>query len=173
MAAELTVPQPLDRAALLAALRSDGDRVADVLAALPADAFERGAYEQGWTVKDIAAHLASIEWTYPRLIQIAEAADQGAESSDGDASTDRGSNPQMDDYNARQVAKRRETPLPQLIEEFRSNRAALIDAIEATPAELLEREIQSFGGVRGSLLQVMWSVAVEHVRTHLDDLQSA
>ena len=172
MAAELTVPQPLDRDALLAALRSDGDRVADVLAALPADALERGAYEQGWTVKDIAAHLASIEWTYPRLIQIAEAVDQGAKSSDGDAST-RGSNPQMDDYNARQVAKRRETPLPQLIEEFRSNRAALIDAIEATPAELLEREIQSFGGVRGSLLQVMWSVAVEHVRTHLDDLQSA
>lgn len=172
MAAELNVPQPLDRDALLAALRSDGDRVADVLAALPADALERGAYEQGWTVKDIAAHLASIEWTYPRLIQIAEAADQGAESSGGDAST-RGSNPQMDDYNARQVAKRRETPLPQLIEEFRANRAALIDAVEGAPAELLEREIQSFGGVRGSLLQVMWSVAVEHVRTHLDDLQSA
>ena len=172
MAAELTVPQPLDRDALLAALRSDGDRVADVLAALPADALERGAYEQGWTVKDIAAHLASIEWTYPRLIRIAEAADQGAQSSDGDASSG-GSNPQMDDYNARQVAKRRETPLPQLIEEFRSNRAALIDAVEGTSAELLEREIQSFGGVRGSLLQVMWSVAVEHVRTHLDDLQSA
>ncbi|MCZ6545331.1 MAG: maleylpyruvate isomerase N-terminal domain-containing protein [Chloroflexi bacterium] len=166
------MPQPLDRDALLAALRSDGDRVADVLAALPADALERGAYEQGWTVKDIAAHLASIEWTYPRLIRIAEAADQGTESSSGNASS-RGSNPQMDDYNARQVAKRRETPLPQLIEEFRSNRAALIDAVEGTSAELLEREIQSFGGVRGSLLQVMWSVAVEHVRTHLDDLQSA
>ncbi len=172
MAAELAVPQPPDRDTLLAALRSDGDRVADVLAALPADALQRGAYEQGWTVKDIAAHLASIEWTYPRLIQIAEAAEQGAEPSGGDTST-RGSNPQMDDYNARQVAKRRETPLPELIEEFRSNRAALIDAVEGTSVELLEREIQSFGGVRGSLLQVMWSVAVEHVHTHLDDLQSA
>lgn len=164
--------QSHDQNQLLTDLRADAESVPPLLHALDPQQLERGAYEQGWTVRDLVAHLASIEWTYPRLIRIAEAADQGAESSGGNAST-RGSNPQMDDYNARQVAKRRETPLPQLIEEFRSNRAALIDAVEATPTELLEREIQSFGGVRGSLLQVMWSVAVEHVRTHLDDLQSA
>ena len=174
VAAESVVPQPLDRTALLAALRSDSDWVADALGALPAEALERGAYERGWTVKDIAAHLASIEWTYPRLIQMAQETDPIAGSSSAPLSREPSlSHQQMDDYNAREVAKRRETPLRQLIEEFRSNRAVLIEAVEGASAELFEREIHPFDGTRGSLLQVIWSLAVEHVRSHLDDLQRA
>ncbi|MBI2217338.1 MAG: hypothetical protein HYU51_08580 [Candidatus Rokubacteria bacterium] len=47
---------------------------------LPPRRLEEGRYENGWNGREILAHLASIEWTYPRLIEIAREApepDQG------------------------------------------------------------------------------------------------
>jgi hypothetical protein len=57
---------------LIAVLRSSGDDALRTLRALPEQAYEQGRYESGWNARQILAHVASIEWTYPRLIDVAK-----------------------------------------------------------------------------------------------------
>jgi hypothetical protein len=62
------------KAELLAALRASRDEVLALVRALSPERLEEGRYENGWNGRQILAHLASIEWTYPRLIDIAREA---------------------------------------------------------------------------------------------------
>src|SRR4051812_12456597 len=66
---------------LIAALRENGAAAVAKLRAAPASAFEAGRYENGWNGKQILAHVASIEWTYRKLIDVAKQ----APASDGTA----------------------------------------------------------------------------------------
>ncbi len=153
------------RAELIESLITDGAHLEAAIAELPARAFERGVYEQGWNARQLLAHLAAIEWTYPRLIERAEQRASGADVPQGG-----GTGFNMDAYNARQVERRADQPIEQLLTEFRRNRAATIDAVRAADAVLLGQPTKSAGGVEGTLLEVLASVAVGHVREHVDDL---
>ena len=103
---------------LIDALRENGAHAVERLRAAPESAFEQGRYENGWNARQILAHVASIEWTYPRLIDIAKGAG-GAESpkparmcvkpdstSRPRASATRPVRGGILDYNDRQVEKR-------------------------------------------------------------------
>jgi hypothetical protein len=80
---------------LLAALRASRDEVLAIVRALPPARLEEGRYENGWNGRQILAHVASIEWSYPRLIDIARSADRPAGPDDrrsahqGDAGRER------------------------------------------------------------------------------------
>jgi hypothetical protein len=163
---------------LLAALRASRDEVLAALRALPPERLEEGRYENGWNGRQILAHLASIEWTYPRLIDIARdaeaaplpattAAPPPAAAGALPTRTMRGGN---DAYNERQVAKRAEHSVAQLLAEFEDNRAATIRAVEAAADALFARPIRSAGGVTGSLGEVFYQVAVAHVLGHARDI---
>jgi Mycothiol maleylpyruvate isomerase N-terminal domain len=164
------------KAELLAALRASGDEVSRMIRALPAERLELGCYESGWNGRQILAHIASIEWTYPRLIDIArEASLAGATSPAPPAGevptrTMRGGN---DAYNERQVAKRAHLSAAELLEEFERNRSATIRAVEAADDALFARRIRSAGGVTGTLANVFYRVAVEHVIGHARDIAGA
>ncbi len=153
------------RAELIDALQRDGEAFQDAVAQLPAAAFERGVYEQGWNARQLLAHIAAIEWTYPRLIERAQQRSAG-----GDVPQGGGDGFDMDGYNARQVARRDDQPVEQLLTEFRRNRAATIDAVRAVDEALLSQPTKSAGGVEGALLEVLAGVAVGHVREHAADL---
>src|SRR3970040_1455364 len=60
----------LTKAQLLDALRTTGDDATTRLRALPASAFSAGRYENGWNARQILAHIAAIEWTYARLVDL-------------------------------------------------------------------------------------------------------
>jgi len=157
---------------LLAALRRSRDEVVAIVRALPPARLEDGRYENGWNGRQILAHIASIEWTYPRLLDIArDAPPPEAEPASPAAApptrTMRGGN---DDYNARQVAKRAHLSAAELLEEFERNRAATIRAVEAADEDLLARRIRSAGGVVGPLAEVFYKVAVVHVLGHARDI---
>jgi uncharacterized protein (TIGR03083 family) len=156
------------RAELLAALRASRDEVIALVKRLPPEAFERGCYEGGWNGRQILAHLASIEWTYPRLLDIARnAAATPPPAGETPAREMRGGN---DAYNERQVARRAHLSVDELLEEFERNRAATIRAVEAADEALFAREIRSAGGVTGPVALVFHRVAVEHVLGHARDL---
>lgn len=158
------------KAELLEGLRATRDRVLATARALAPESLEQGRYESGWNGRQILAHIASIEWTYPRLIDIArEAAATEAATLPGELPTRamRGGN---DAYNARQVAKREHLSAAQLLDEFERNRAATIRAVEAADERLFARPIRSAGGVTGPLAEVVYAVAVEHVLGHLRDI---
>lgn len=153
---------------LLDALRSSGDEVVDQLKDLPDEEFEKGRYENGWNAREILAHIASIEWTYPRLIELAKSPppDQAKSA----APPTRAAKGGISSYNDRQVAKRADASVQELMDEFRRNRDTLIRAVEDTDEEALQKEVKSAGGFVGPLSQVLHWVAVDHVRLHLHDI---
>jgi hypothetical protein len=59
---------------LIEALTKTRDEALATLRTVPAAAFDEGRYENGWNGREILAHVASIEWTYPRLLDLARAA---------------------------------------------------------------------------------------------------
>ncbi len=160
---------------LLAALHASGEEVITKTRGLPPSAFARTCYAEGWTGHDVLAHIASIEWTYPRLIDIARRADDrppsGAAGVADSPSSVQSAPARIDDYNARQVAKRAGASIDELLEEFARNRAATIVAVAAVDERLLAVEIDSAGGsVTGPLSGVLRWVAVDHVLGHLRDI---
>ena len=153
------------KAELLEALRASRDEVLQLVRALPSERLEDGRYENGWNGRQILAHIASIEWTYPRLIDVAR-----APSSAEDAPPTRTMRGGNDAYNERQVSRRAHLPAAELLREFETNRAATIAAVEAADEGLLARPIRSAGGVVGPLARVLHQVSVVHVLGHARDI---
>ncbi len=155
---------------IIEGLRTSGARASETLRALDAERLKAGVYEGGWNGIQLVAHIASIEWTYPRLIGRAEAAGESRGSGDRPSGEPRGG---MDGYNERQVEQRADHTLEQLIEEFEQNRAATIEAVEAADDALFAAPIRSGGGIEGTLAEVLQNVTIGHVLGHLDDLTGA
>ena len=165
---------------MLQALCSSGEEVAAKVRGLPAQQLEEGRYESGWNARQILAHIASIEWTYPRLIDIAV----GAKAPQGSQSARRcRTEPQnaggiatrpvrggILDYNERQVEKRAAASIAELLDQFEKNRASTITAVESADDDLMQREIRSAGGITGPLAGVINAVAVQHVLGHLNGI---
>ncbi len=174
MATEQATPTKTE---LLAALRSSAREVQAKLGERPAETFEEGRYENGWSGRQIFAHVASIEWTYPRLIDIAKQAaapspekpgrDEPEQSDQPPTRTMRGG---VDDYNQRQVEKRAQASVAELLAEFKKNRTATIAAVEQLDEALLATPIRSAGGISGTLGSVIQMVAVAHVLGHVSDI---
>ena len=171
------------RAELLDALRSGEQEALAELGALSEAAFEIGRYESGWNGRQILAHFASIEWTYPRLLDMAKQAasasgpppssDTSADASASQPEAERSAGRMqggVDGYNQRQVDKRALASVAELLEEFQHNRAATIAAVESADESLLLTPITSAGGISGALSQVIYAVAVLHVRGHVNDI---
>ena len=151
------------KAELLAALDETRD---EVVAGIDGLGLSTGVYEGGWNGQQLLAHIASMEWTYPRILELPEATDE-------EAAKPRDTSVTVDDYNRRQVEKREDVPADELVEEFVRNRAKTIEAVAAQPDQDLARRVRSAGGTVGPLVDVLWFVAVEHVRGHLTDLRGA
>jgi hypothetical protein len=148
---------------------------------LPASAFSAGRYENGWNAREILAHVAAIEWTYARLVDLAQEAaapttapaPAEARRTTPEESPNLPSRPPrggIDDYNARQVEKRADASIAELIDEFAANRARTIAAVEGMDEVLIARQIRSAGGITGGLSSVIYSVAVDHVMSHVGDI---
>ncbi len=174
----MTQQGTLSKSELLDALRSGEREILDKLSALPLDTFEQGRYENGWNGRQILAHVASMEWTYPRLIDVAR---QGPpdEASGGSGGAPEGSPKPtqaraarggIGSYNERQVEKRAQASVAELLAEFQKNRAATIDAVEQADEALLATPIRSAGGIPGPLGRVIYLVAVAHVAGHVNDI---
>ena len=155
------------KAELLQALHDSRDEVLRIVRGLPPARLEEGRYENGWNGRQILAHIASIEWSYPRLIDIARTPPAPVEQAPPTRSMKGGN----DAYNDRQVAKREHMTVAGLLAEFEKNRAATIQAVEAADEELFARRIRSAGGVVGPLATVFHQIAVAHVLGHARDIK--
>src|SRR3990172_12639403 len=94
------------KAQLIETLRSTGAETAARLRSLPPEAFEQGPYENGGSGRQILAHIASIEWTYPRLFDLAREASTPRPAAPPGATGGRGMQGGVNDYNERQGEKR-------------------------------------------------------------------
>jgi hypothetical protein len=166
--------QPVvSKAQLLEALRADGEEFVAKLKGLPADSLESGCYESGWNGREVLAHITAIEWTYPKLIDVAKNGPPEKKPEQAAQPAHKPARGGINDYNARSVARYEGVGVAELIEEFRKNRETTIATIEAAPDALFAQEVKSAGGIQGPLGTVLNYVAVMHVRGHIDDILSA
>ncbi len=156
----------MNRDELIERLRDSGAAGLAAMHAVPPAALALPGYENGWTVRQIMAHVASMEFTYRRLPDVARGP-RDAQATPGGGTFD------MDGYNARQVEKRAAQPPAALAEEFLKGRAALIVLAGELDDVLLAVPMRSAGGVTGTLAEVMAGTAVAHVRTHSGDFVRA
>jgi uncharacterized damage-inducible protein DinB len=163
----MTAEEPApSKSELLQALRASRDEVVALVRGLPPERLEEGRYENGWNGRQILAHIASIEWTYPRLIEIARTPPAPA----GEPPPTRAPKSGNETYNERQVAKRAHLTVAELLAEFERNRAATIRAVEVADEALFARRIRSAFGVVGPLATVFHQIAVVHVLGHAHDI---
>ena len=99
----------ITKAELIANMRESARRFLEAARALPSERWSEGCYEEGWTAKDILAHVASIEWTYPKLLVLAAQPD--AEDRDAEGRFRGG----IGDYNQRRVDERRDRSVEELL----------------------------------------------------------
>lgn len=156
----------MNRDELVQELRDSGADVLATLLAVPQSALDTGAYENGWTVRQIMAHVASMEFTYRRLPDIARGSGDAQQTKDGERFD-------MDGYNARQVAKRATATQADLADEFTRGRAALIATVADLDDDLLAKPIRTAGGVTGTLAEAINATAARHVRGHSADFARA
>ncbi len=164
----------ITKARLIEELRSSGQEVAQKLRALPPESFERGCYENGWNGRQVLAHVAGIEWTYPRLLDVARNA--GQQPGGKEKPKDTAAKPAqggIGSYNDRTVARYADTPVAELLDIFEENRQSTISAVEAADDELLQVPVRSAGGIPGPVATVLNYVAVLHVRGHVNDIVQA
>ena len=157
----------MDTAELVTELRASGAEALSAMAAVPAEALDRTGYENGWTVHQIMAHVAAMEFAYCRLPEVASSPTRNAQRGEGGLPFD------MDAYNARQVERRRDAMPAQLMDEFARGRGTLIALAGSLDPDLLAVPIRSAGGITGSLAEVMDATAAGHVRQHALDFMRA
>jgi hypothetical protein len=172
---------------LIDALRQNGAQAVEKLRATPESAFEQGRYENGWNGRQILAHVASIEWTYRKLIDVARQTPSDGTPRPASAPVTSGdvrrtsveesagvrttaAQGGIGSYNDRQVEKRAGASIAELIDEFETNRAGTIAAVEAANEALLQTAIRSAGGITGELAGVIQAVSIGHVSMHVADI---
>lgn len=152
---------------LIADLRDSGVEFRDRVLGFSPGALETGIYENGWNGREVVAHLAGIEWSLPGLITrtLAGRKADRATPSAKELMT-------MDGYNAREVLRRRDTSLAELVDEFSRNRDATMAAVASLTPGQLETPAKSLGGASGTVEDVLRRVAIEHLRQHLREVDA-
>jgi uncharacterized damage-inducible protein DinB len=161
----------VSKSQLLANLRSSGQELLSKLEGLPAEALEAGCYENGWNGRQVLAHIAAIEWTYPKLIDLAR--NGPPEKKPEEPVTSKPAKGGINSYNDRQIERYADATAAELLDVFRKNRETTISTIEATEDELFATEVKSAGGIKGPLGTVLNLVAVMHVNVHVNDVLDA
>ncbi len=167
----MTDQPALSKSQLLENLRSGGEELLSKLEGIPAEAIEAGCYENGWNGRQVLAHIAAIEWTYPRLIDVARSGPP--EKKPEATATSKPAKGGINSYNDRQIERYADSSVAELLDVFRQNRETTISAIEATEDELFATEVKSAGGIKGPLATVINLVAVMHVNVHVNDILDA
>ncbi|HZQ38176.1 MAG TPA: DinB family protein [Dehalococcoidia bacterium] len=156
----------MNRDELIEQLRESGVAGLAAMLTVPESALETPGYENGWTVRQIMAHVASMEFTYRRLPDLARGPRDAHTTASGETFD-------MNGYNARQVERRAGRTQGELVEEFLNGRAALIALAGELDEALLSVPVRSAGGITGTLAEVMAGTAAAHVRTHSGDFARA
>ena len=122
--------------------------------------------EEGWTVRQMLAHLASAEISMPRLIaQALDAAESGRPADSLVPTAKDGRAFDLDFWNRRQVEKRAEQPPSALRVELTEARAATLRTLKTmTPAQLATPAWHPALGM--TTVEAIYRIMGTHMRDH-------
>jgi hypothetical protein len=129
-----------------------------------------GAEGIDWTVKDVFAHLASMGASPSFFIGMAQRAMSA--SGGGDGGMPAGFD--VNAFNNQQVEIRKEKSVFELLAEFRQGHEKGVEAIGATPDEVLTFKMPNpFQGGMSSALEMIEGSCCDHEAQHLMDIAQA
>ncbi len=146
-------------------LREFESQLTEAVASMPEAAWSDVAYENGWTRREILAHIASTSGVAGFVLTLARAPA-------GVAATGAGAY-DIDQFNRQQVALREGRSVQEVLAEVRANIDRDAAALEAVPDEVLQQQFRAPWGAEGSVAEVIIESVRGHLATHLADLRAA
>jgi len=132
--------------------------LASIVRALHGDWSAPAPGYDGWTCKDLLAHLSSTEASLTAVIESSSRPPvEGATPFDADR------------WNASQVRKRAEKDPQELLNEFDMGTTRLVDALTDVD---IDRKV-TIGAYPGQTLRLAMAQMFEHQKHHLDDLRAS
>ena len=123
--------------------------------------------ENGWSLKQVFAHLASMGASPSFFIGMAQRAASGAGGGGGGGGFD------IDAFNKQQVELRKDRSMAELLAEFRQGHEAGIAMINSTPDDLLGKQLPDpFRGGMSTPLEMIQNSCSGHEGTHLDEVEA-
>ena len=123
--------------------------------------------ENGWSVKQVFAHLASMGASPSFFIGIAQRAASEEGGGGGGGGFD------IDAFNKQQVEMRKDKSMAELLAEFRQGHEAGIALINSTADEVLNKEMPNpFAGGMSTALGMIKGSCAEHEGEHLDEVEA-
>ena len=122
--------------------------------------------ENGWSVKQVFAHLASMGASPSFFIGMAQRAASGAGGGGGGGFD-------IDAFNKQQVEMRKDRSMAELLAEFRKGHEQGITLIDTTPDDVLEKKLADpFRGGMATPLEMIQNSCSGHEGEHLDEVES-
>jgi pheromone shutdown protein TraB len=141
------------------------ERGEKLAAGLSQEDWQKTVYE-GWTVKKLFCHLASVGAAPLYFINLAQ-----KPPSEGGGGGGPGFD--VDAWNAEQVKMRQDKPVEEIMQEFRDSHAGGIKVLESAADDVMARQIRSFQGGTAPAIDVIEMSGSGHEMGHLDDIERA
>ena len=152
------------REEIIAAIGQVRERLDGLEARIVAN-LDRPLLSGSWTVHDALCHLAADSNAVPAFVQRIQRAVQGEPR--------RAPGFDVDAYNERQIALRKQRPIEEVLRELRDGLSADVDRVEQLDEAFLLQTLPDF---RGQVLPVsdqMRAYIGGHPSRHLDDIETA
>jgi uncharacterized protein (TIGR03083 family) len=153
-----------DKNDVISCLKNVRDEIVALVGGSSPDAWSSPAYEDGWTAKDVLAHIASTCGPASFMLAMAQAPGGG---SGGGGSFD------GEQFNRQQTAMRAGHSPQQILDEIRSTMQRDIQALEGAPDELLQKHFVAPWGSEGPVAQLIIDAANGHLGGHIADLHGS
>lgn len=150
-----------DRAAVIARMQRARDEIADLVASASHEAWANPAYENGWTAKDLLAHIASTCGSASFLLTMS----QVSGGAPGDAAFD------GEAFNKQQTEMRATHSPDQILDEIRATMQRDIQSVEAASDEALQKHFVAPWGLEGSVADLIVMSADGQLAIHVADLR--
>jgi hypothetical protein len=122
--------------------------------------------ENGWSVKEVFAHLASMGASPVFFIGMAQRAAPGGGGGGGGGFD-------IDAFNKQQVEMRKDRSMAELLTEFRQGHEQGIALINSTADEVLNKQMPDpFRGGMSTALGMIKGSCAEHEADHLDEVEA-
>jgi hypothetical protein len=147
-------------------LRAVVERAEEIAARLGEKDLACPVCENGWSVKQVFAHLASMGASPSFFIGMAQRAASGAGGGGGGGFD-------IDAFNKQQVEMRKDRSMAELLAEFRKGHEQGITLIDTTPDDVLEKKLADpFRGGMATPLEMIQNSCSGHEGEHLDEVES-
>jgi hypothetical protein len=150
---------------IIDAVQAFVQRADKIAAGLSASDWEKAVYGQGWTVKQVYSHLASMGGAIPFFVNMANSPPPPGGGAGGGFD--------IDAFNAQQVALRQAKSTDEIVAEIRTGFEGSLKFLDSVSDDLLAKEMTTPLDLAGTLGDILAQAVTGHNDEHLNDIERA